>query len=780
MITATATTGTALASTTAASTSAPLATTALPTGSGRTGFIERFHLISGQNFRELGLGVFFQRRDLRFLIVGQVHFLLGKARDQMEPGLSVTTATTTSATSATTASARATLIRLLLTAGRSTAVILLLTVHERNEQPAGEHGGSREADRPMFTNRHKILPGKVCPQNSFCRSDDEPVRRGGFAAMGSLQNCTLTPHEDKTITNRAAVAPFIAASGFCDKITCGKSPKTGISNMRTIRRGLWVCAVVLLATSRTSVFGAGLNEASMLPGNLVKNSSFEDRQTGGPVGFELAGDVEFRYLGDATHGGPWCVGLQSGKDLNGDGQRAGSVSQLVTGLDGSKGRWYRFTIRGLPQENFSVQGDALGMKVEFFAGDSGFDGKVKHLYSLVEQQRKDLTVNGDRHIAGAATWHTYQLDVMLPSPKIDRVKLTVEFTDGNSTTSRTSEFLVTDMSLVKIDGPEPTSVGASRGTDQQPADLVPIGGRWFYKATPEAPTVPALFDSTNADRLIYHDNRWSAPFEGSMSAWLRAGDLDVDGNVVKRDQFIADNVTVRFDSTSMIIHSHGLPNHPTGKFPGENPNYIQEKNSTFYIPLIPRVNPNHIATDTTNTNHALNMGPIGVAANGVVFYNPFDAGSQDASSIMDYCCGHPDQSGTYHYHKYPICINSPWADEGKEHSPLLGWAFDGFPVYGPYVKAGVMAKDASGADGLNEFNLHTDPERGPHYQVTPGKFPYIIGGYWGYVDSRDVHQRGGRGPGPGGVGPQGGQRPGGFGGGGFGGGGGQPGFGGGN
>ncbi len=132
------------------------------------------------------------------------------------------------------------------------------------------------------------------------------------------------------------------------------------------------------------------------------------------------------------------------------------------------------------------------------------------------------------------------------------------------------------------------------------------------------------------------------------------------------------------------------------------------------------------------------MGPIGIAANGVVFFNPFDASSQDASSIMDYCCGHPAPDYTYHYHKYPICINSPWADEGKGHSPLIGWAFDGFPIYGPYVKAGVMAKVASGAEGLNEFNEHADKERGVHYQVTPGKFPYIFGGFGGVGYPRDV------------------------------------------
>ena len=32
---------------------------------------------------------------------------------------------------------------------------------------------------------------------------------------------------------------------------------------------------------------------------------------------------------------------------------------------------------------------------------------------------------------------------------------------------------------------------------------------------------------------------------------------------------------------------------------------------------------------------------------------------------------------------------------------------------------------------MNEFNIHFDEEHGWHYHVTPGKFPYVIGGYWG-------------------------------------------------
>jgi YHYH protein len=470
--------------------------------------------------------------------------------------------------------------------------------------------------------------------------------------------------------------------------------------------------------------------------NLVQNADFSQRAGNGPADYTLDGDAQYRYLGDPRRVvAQWGVALESAAQAH-----RGSVWQSVPHIDARAGRWFRFSFRGLPQNHFAVDGDNLFMKVEYFAGSSAFDGKEKHLYSLVQQQRKDFTTNGDGHQNGAATWHTYQLDFMLPSPKINRLRLSVGFDHVAASSPYQSEFFVADFSLTRIAGADPQTVGDPHAAEQRPSNLIPIGGRWFYKSKPGETAMPKRFDYTNADRLIYHDNRWSAPFDGSMSAYLRAGDKDLDGDIVTHDQFVPDNVTVSFDATSMIIHSKGIPNHPTGKFPQEgrgNPNYIQEQNETYYIPFNPRENPNHRVTAIDNSNRALPMGPIGIAANGVVFFNPFDAGNLDASNIMDFCCGHPNQDNLYHYHKYPICINSPWADEGKEHSPLIGWAFDGFPIYGPYVKAGLLAKDATGPDALNAFNIHWDKDRGWHYQVTPGKFPYIIGGFWGYEDPRD-------------------------------------------
>lgn len=193
-----------------------------------------------------------------------------------------------------------------------------------------------------------------------------------------------------------------------------------------------------------------------------------------------------------------------------------------------------------------------------------------------------------------------------------------------------------------------------------------------------------------------------------------------------------DNVKVAFTDTHMIVESDGIPTHKVGEFPNPtNPNRITRQSYRFKIPLKPVR-----AEKTTPTP----MGPIGVAVNGVPFYNPYNREGNDAvagpfAEVFDSCCGHPDQLGRYHYHKYPTCLKSPFQDKPGEHSPLIGYAFDGFAIYGPQGDGGKPPAD------LDECNGHSDQTRGYHYHVTK-KAPYIIGAYRGVVDLEARDRRG--------------------------------------
>ncbi len=486
------------------------------------------------------------------------------------------------------------------------------------------------------------------------------------------------------------------------------------------------------------------------PIGLVKNPQFYTKSTDEnvPLHYTLNGDAKWIWCGANSEDAGSGIALYSGIDLNKDGQQSGSVTQRVTGFAGGVGKWFRFRFHGLAEKNFEVEKDALFLRVEYFGkqGTNPLDGITKNIYSLVERDRKELATNGKNFQNGGAIWKTYALEFRLPFAEIDTLALSVGFQNGSAKSKTEAEFFVTDFALTAIQTPEV----ASKGVKSEPGlafnlkSLIPLGGRWFYKPEAGMSERPAtlVVNAKNADRLVYADGRLSNPFAENMTAWLREGHLDIKGNRVEKDRFLPDNVVLEFkDGKQLIVHARNIPNHPTAVFPGRGagPNAIQESDNTYYLPLEPLRNPKAIAMDKTNANRALPMGATGFAINGVAFFNPFDIDRTEAVNILDRCCGHPAPNNQYHYHKYPVCVKSPFVDDGEGHSPLIGFALDGFPLYGPYVAKGLMAKDDK-VKPLDDFNMRHDDERGWHYHVTPGKYPYIIGGFAGIPDARNLRR----------------------------------------
>ena len=138
-----------------------------------------------------------------------------------------------------------------------------------------------------------------------------------------------------------------------------------------------------------------------------------------------------------------------------------------------------------------------------------------------------------------------------------------------------------------------------------------------------------------------------------------------------------------------LIRANGLPDHLPGQFPNRgNPNGIAAQNYTFRVPLQPK------------GNEALTPGrgfPFGVALNGVVFdpgaaewwqmdprsgwtYDPI-SGSQKLG--IDRHNAHVQPSGAYHYHALPTGLLEKLTG-GKPQVVQVGWAADGFPIYGPW------------------------------------------------------------------------------------------------
>ena len=466
---------------------------------------------------------------------------------------------------------------------------------------------------------------------------------------------------------------------------------------------------------------------------------------------KIQGDAIFGTLGDPRiESNGLGIQLLAGVDDNKDKQRAAEVTLSSTDVNANQ-RWYRFYISGMAQENFAVAKDDLYLKVEFFNnnGTRSLDMIKERIYGKVVRERKDLKDDATNASLGHGTWRTYAMDFRTPFPEIDKIDLSVGFREGTATGKRTG-FWIRSMNLEAIDAPASYQPKANVGLIlPQPSidSLVHLGGRWYFNPQGQSRSLPKQFDHTNADQLLYQSDRFEAPFAGNMTSWLRKGYLDLNDKTVEQDQYRPDAVVVTVTKEHLVINSRNLPNHPTATFPDRwrmldgNPAYIKEQANVWKLPLVPTVNKNHIAMTAKNENQALPMGPIGVATNGVVFFNPFDhIFETDAVWRLDRCCGHPSPRYQYHYHKYPVCVKTPWSDEGQQHSSVIGFAFDGFPVYGPYEAKGLLARDDS-ANPLNDFNLHEDSKRGAHYHVTPGKFPHLIGGYWGVAPERGRRPR---------------------------------------
>ena len=487
---------------------------------------------------------------------------------------------------------------------------------------------------------------------------------------------------------------------------------------------------------------------------LVSNPRFapDPEESSRPQDYVLTGKAVFGDLGEPhlEYSGKGIRFLSSATDSP-NIQPSGMVSTTVSNLANTSHRWFKLQIRALAQSNFSVEKDNLFLQVEFFGKNpsDSLDKIKRRIFPQVRQERNDLNDPSTNESLDPGTWRTYEMDFRTPFPQINTLLLSAGFSHGNAKTEN-AEFWIREFNLQPI---APPGHFRSKDTTVSQAalqSLVPLGGRWYYDPSHLNRRVPKKFDHTNVNRLLYLSDRLEAPFVDNSSAWLRDGYYDANGTLVKQTKYVPDNVVITFSREHIIIQSHNLPNHPTAYFPDfwraldGNPNHIQEMVSTWYLPLNPSPNPGRIAMTLSNANNALPGGPIGVAVNGVVFFNPYDLErDQDAIWRLDRCCGHPAPNSQYHYHKYPVCVKSPWADDGEQHSPLIGFAFDGFPIYGPYEKKNIMAKN-SGANPLNEFNVHHDDARGWHYHVTPGSFPHLIGGYWGTVDPNNRRARGPR------------------------------------
>ncbi|PDH25269.1 MAG: hypothetical protein CND29_00625 [Marine Group II euryarchaeote MED-G36] len=163
------------------------------------------------------------------------------------------------------------------------------------------------------------------------------------------------------------------------------------------------------------------------------------------------------------------------------------------------------------------------------------------------------------------------------------------------------------------------------------------------------------------------------------------------------------------NETHIQIDSNGLPNHDLESGPGCCASAQEDHQWT--LPLEPT---NQTGCDPSTSSDGCTLaperGPVAVAVNGVPIFGPEDGPGGDAVANQEgeyeedrqevwlgICHAHSGPGGEYHYHADANCMHwhadedngETWADYNmessrtvSEHSPIIGFAFDGYPIYG--------------------------------------------------------------------------------------------------
>lgn len=144
-------------------------------------------------------------------------------------------------------------------------------------------------------------------------------------------------------------------------------------------------------------------------------------------------------------------------------------------------------------------------------------------------------------------------------------------------------------------------------------------------------------------------------------------------------------VTVTTDGPYRFIRANGLPNHETGQFPTRgNPNSISAQDYMFRVPMMPSRSPSLAGLQRFRFGVALNGVPFDPVTAGY-WNNDRQSGWRNEAMLgthhlgIDQSNAHVQRNGAYHYHGVP---RATLADVSADrHSPLVGYAADGFPIY---------------------------------------------------------------------------------------------------
>ena len=198
-------------------------------------------------------------------------------------------------------------------------------------------------------------------------------------------------------------------------------------------------------------------------------------------------------------------------------------------------------------------------------------------------------------------------------------------------------------------------------------------------------------------------------------------------------------VSARCTGANLVVTSNGMPSYT---FVKKTPNALRTQDWTWSVPLSPKK-----ASKVTSINNRL--GTIGFTVTGIPIFGPMEGpvppdqafGDPVYNKILDSCKGHTGYAGDYHDHAILAVARC-----GFTQSKIVGYAIDGFPIYGPssdaksgYVKSGnpksyswkaYTYQASSNPKVLDRCNGRTEADGSYGYHATT-TFPYVVGCFKG-------------------------------------------------
>lgn len=242
---------------------------------------------------------------------------------------------------------------------------------------------------------------------------------------------------------------------------------------------------------------------------------------------------------------------------------------------------------------------------------------------------------------------------------------------------------------------------------------------------------------------------------------------------------------ITWDSTTRYITGDGIPDYETDG--GGSPGEISAQDVDFEVPLIPTPN-DEITYYNVPTTFGVAVNSVQIEPFAAEWFNgDGDSGWQEDPFVtladFDFSNAHTQGDGTYHYHGVPEGIIEDLPTD--VHSPIIGWAADGFPIYshhlyedpfdansdiitfessyelltgtrpdgpggtydGTYNEDYTYSAALSELDELNgRWAVTPEYPDGTYYYVATDDFPYISRGFLGEVDESFIEIIGQRPP----------------------------------